>query len=283
MSTGKRQDGRLFFSDLWDILAYGERSDGLKIKAFAISRPGLPRIEALEARDSVFLHFITSGSCEFYGKELHAGDAFLLAAGKPHTNRISSDYTVIWFDLAGKGAAPLLATFGISQKDHTSYRVNHPDYVKTVLRNAHAYCREHLSDSACVAEGTLLFFLSMLDTGDRVVKETDVMDQAAEFFRDHYYHPLRIESVAQQFFLSEKYFCRRFRERFGVPPQEYLGALRMERARTMLLSTDLSIKEIAAAVGYESPHSFDSIFKKTCGVAPSEYRRKGAPEEPGNP
>jgi hypothetical protein len=63
-----------------------------------------------------------------------------------------------------------------------------------------------------------------------------------------------------------------FRKAFGYSPRELLLRLRMEHAKNLLLESSLSIKEIAARVGYFQPHDFNRVFRRHAGVAPTEWR-----------
>jgi transcriptional regulator GlxA family with amidase domain len=71
----------------------------------------------------------------------------------------------------------------------------------------------------------------------------------------------------------------RFRRHFGISPREMLLRSRMSRARHLLLETGLSIKEIAAEVGYPRQHEFWRAFHKTTGVSPSRWRDNPLPAE----
>lgn len=63
-----------------------------------------------------------------------------------------------------------------------------------------------------------------------------------------------------------------FRATFGVSPRTMLQHLRMEHAKNLLLETSLSIKEIAARVGYPQQHDFNRMFNRYAGIAPSKWR-----------
>ena len=63
-----------------------------------------------------------------------------------------------------------------------------------------------------------------------------------------------------------------FRKTFGCSPREMLQRLRMEHAKTLLLESSLSIKEIAIRVGYVEQHNFNRMFHRYAGVAPSVWR-----------
>jgi AraC-like DNA-binding protein len=66
---------------------------------------------------------------------------------------------------------------------------------------------------------------------------------------------------------------REFRTTFGETPHQYLLTRRIERAKHLLHTTELSVTEVCLAVGLQSLGSFCSSFKRLVGVTPGEYRR----------
>lgn len=64
-----------------------------------------------------------------------------------------------------------------------------------------------------------------------------------------------------------------FRKAFGSSPREMLQSLRIEHAKNLLLESSLSIKEIAARVGYLQQHDFNRLFHRHAGMAPSKWRK----------
>ena len=62
-----------------------------------------------------------------------------------------------------------------------------------------------------------------------------------------------------------------------MSPIAYLTKTRMENARRLLLDADLTIKEVAAQVGYQDAHYFSRAFARESGMAPTAYRRKRLP------
>jgi AraC-like DNA-binding protein len=81
-----------------------------------------------------------------------------------------------------------------------------------------------------------------------------------------------IDRLAAHFQLSEKHFRRVFKDHTGLSPYQYYLQIRVHRAKEMLLGTTLSIKEIAAALHFETPFHFSSVFKKKTGMSPSQWR-----------
>lgn len=60
----------------------------------------------------------------------------------------------------------------------------------------------------------------------------------------------------------------------GEPPQSYLNRTVIEKAKTLLEDTALSVGEIALKLGFTDPLYFSRLFKKHCGISPKSYREK---------
>jgi transcriptional regulator GlxA family with amidase domain len=86
--------------------------------------------------------------------------------------------------------------------------------------------------------------------------------------------PVDLEEMARTAAFSKYHFLRLFRDAYGETPGRYLSRLRLERARLLLETTDQSVTDICLEVGYESPASFSSAFRKFSGVPPQRYRRQ---------
>ena len=67
-------------------------------------------------------------------------------------------------------------------------------------------------------------------------------------------------------------FSADFRRAFGVPPKQYICQRRMGIAKTLLLSSNLSVKQISIKVGYDNEFFFSRLFKKYTGHSPSNFR-----------
>ncbi|MER5276023.1 helix-turn-helix domain-containing protein [Streptomyces sp. NPDC002809] len=85
--------------------------------------------------------------------------------------------------------------------------------------------------------------------------------------------PILLRDMAQQESMSVRTFTRRFREEAGVSPVQWLTRQRVERARHLLESTDLSIDRIARDAGFGTPTSLRQHLQAALGVSPTVYRR----------
>ena len=106
-------------------------------------------------------------------------------------------------------------------------------------------------------------------------------DYAANYIRANF-ATVKISDVACYVGLHRSYLTNIFKKRLGVSPQEYLMQTRIQRARLLLLETDLPVQEVSQSVGYENPLTFSKIFKNYYGESPKLYRqnhRNELPEE----
>ena len=107
----------------------------------------------------------------------------------------------------------------------------------------------------------------------------DLIDRA-------YAEPLDLEAMAGEAGYSRFHFARAFTAAYGETPRAYLTRRRIERAKNLLRSANLSITEICFLVGFASLGSFSARFRALVGRSPSEYRddtvaRAGIPPIPG--
>ncbi len=92
-----------------------------------------------------------------------------------------------------------------------------------------------------------------------------------------YFEPLGVDDMTSAAGLSRAHFSREFRRTFGEPPHSYLLTRRLERAASLLRSTDQSVAEICFSVGLQSVGSFTSSFTRTFGLSPTAYRARFPP------
>jgi AraC-like DNA-binding protein len=92
-----------------------------------------------------------------------------------------------------------------------------------------------------------------------------------------YFEPLDVAELASAAGLSRAHFSREFRRTFGESPHGYLLTRRLERAATLLRTTDSSVAEICMSVGLQSVGSFTTSFKRAYGRTPTEYRASFPP------
>jgi transcriptional regulator GlxA family with amidase domain len=96
--------------------------------------------------------------------------------------------------------------------------------------------------------------------------------QAKLFMDEHYDAALRLEAIAAKACLSKFHFIRLFKTIYGRTPNQYLTAVRIQKARELLQQGE-SIENACWQVGFQSPGSFKTLFKRTERLSPGAYRR----------
>lgn len=86
-----------------------------------------------------------------------------------------------------------------------------------------------------------------------------------------------VSALAAIAVMSQAHFIREFRRAFGETPHRYLQRRRIERAMTLLRTTDRSVTDIALAVGFSSLGSFSRTFAEVVGQSPSRFRLRSVP------
>ncbi|MFF7354291.1 MULTISPECIES: GlxA family transcriptional regulator [Streptomyces] len=90
---------------------------------------------------------------------------------------------------------------------------------------------------------------------------------------DRLHEPIQLRDMAEQEAMSVRTFTRRFREEAGVSPGQWLTQQRVERARHLLETTDLSIDQVAREAGFGTAQSMRQHLQQALGVTPTAYRR----------
>ena len=104
-------------------------------------------------------------------------------------------------------------------------------------------------------------------------KNQQKIKQAIDYIRENYDKDLNMAVVSNNISMNYSLFSYLFKEYTGSNFVNYLKGIRMQEAKKLLAETDLRINEISAKVGYDNEKHFMKLFKTSCGVSPSEYRK----------
>ena len=92
------------------------------------------------------------------------------------------------------------------------------------------------------------------------------------YIQDNFNKDIYLEGIAETFNTSTSYLSRLLKKETSSTFSEYLNILRVNKAKELLSTTQLSIKEIYEQVGFNNRNTFIRVFKNFVGVTPSEYR-----------
>lgn len=158
-------------------------------------------------------------------------------------------------------------------------QIGFQDEILKAFYNIFDIVRDEKSAYQQVASGMLIQLLGSIISS---VKNKDFEGKDIErkirkariYFREHLDKNIDVEKLADELNIGYSYFRRMFKKFTGISPVQYHLMLRLQRAKDLLVSTEMSVKEIALSLGFQSIFYFTRIFKKKMGMPPTEFRKK---------
>jgi AraC-like DNA-binding protein len=95
----------------------------------------------------------------------------------------------------------------------------------------------------------------------------------SSYIEEHVAEHIPLATLAQLVRLSPYYFCRAFKQSFGLPPHRYHNDRRIELAKTLLAKPMSSVTDVGLAVGFSETSSFTAAFRRATGLTPTAFRR----------
>ncbi|MDP9700145.1 response regulator [Paenibacillus polysaccharolyticus] len=106
----------------------------------------------------------------------------------------------------------------------------------------------------------------------REQQDNTPIGEALAYIETHLGEPMTMRELADSLHLNSSYFSVLFKEQVGLNFSEYLMRKRVQRAKELLVQTNLPISEIAERVGYQTDKYFIKVFKSLEDISPSKYR-----------
>lgn len=95
-----------------------------------------------------------------------------------------------------------------------------------------------------------------------------------DYAQQHISSVVTVEELADKACLTKSYLIRSFRQSMGITPLQYVIRKKMQHAQTLLLGSELSIRQVSEAVGFTDVSYFIRLFRKNIGFTPQEYRKR---------
>lgn len=108
---------------------------------------------------------------------------------------------------------------------------------------------------------------------DKTVEQA--VERAITAMHDRLGEPVTLDDMAKAAMFSKFHFTRVFQRATGLSPGRFLSAIRLQRAKQLLVSTDLNVADISFLVGFNSVGTFSSRFSRSVGMSPTQYRKQG--------
>ena len=113
--------------------------------------------------------------------------------------------------------------------------------------------------------------LMSLSVDQKEQKSAKFRTEMIRFIEENYRSDLSTDTAARNFFFSKSYFCRRFRQEFGLPFAVYLQNFRIRKSKQLDPTQFPSLAALAASVGFPSYYHFERVFRKWIGMTPRAY------------
>ncbi|MGM9592895.1 MAG: helix-turn-helix domain-containing protein [Candidatus Onthomonas sp.] len=171
-------------------------------------------------------------------------------------------------------------------------RIKHPKTAFVIVSgyDDFSYCREALrlqitdyilkpvnyeEFGNCIDNLKISLFQQRVETASEPKQQEErTITGITRYLQQHLAEEISLSVLAEEFHLNPQYISQLFKSEIGVGFLAYLTNIRMEQAKKLLLSTPLSIAEVAEQSGYGDYRVFTKVFKKAEGITPSQYRRE---------
>lgn len=228
-----------------------------------------------EIRSHFLIVLVEKGSATLFRDEgnlsFGAQDMLVMFPGERIHYRAHSDWTIRWVGVDGRCIAPVLASLGITK----SAPVFRPREHRAMSALIDELCDSGYDSSLatqCRFQALLyrLFAALLSDAAREPI--SDPIRAALDIIKYNYNNDLNVKALADSLFLDSAYFSRLFKKRVGLSPKQYILQMRLDKAKDLLASTNYSVKEIAATVGYSDPLYFSRLFCASESMTPSRWR-----------
>lgn len=213
---------------------------------------------------------------------LRAGDMFLLFPGEWHTYHPLSNrgWKSYWIGFKGQNMDDRVMK-GFLSPEKPIYHIGFSDSIVQLYRQAYEAALEEAAYSQQLMAGIVNHLIGMMYSLERNIQlmtrsqaHVDMISRARLRIREQLESSLTIQQVAEDLGVSYSNFRKLFKEFTGISPATYQQDLRLQRAKELLSTTDMSVKEIAYRLNFESPDYFSAKFKIKTGHRPSEFRNQ---------
>ena len=229
------------------------------------------------------LLYIVSGKGHFYfhgeDRVVYAGRMVLIQPRQEQRYEYFGEDKpeVYWVHFTGSDVKNILRSYNIPMDDPIFYSGASSTYSYLFKEMIHELqnCKTGYEDLLTMYLRQIFLLVQRTRQEERPTVSTYIQEEmefARRYFNEHYNEPISIQEYAESRNMSVCYFQRNFKQIVKHTPMQYLLTIRVNNAASLLETTDYSMAEIAAIIGYEDPLYFSRLFRKIKGVSPRDYR-----------
>lgn len=209
------------------------------------------------------------------------GDLFLLFPGEWHSYHPNPDtgWKSYWIGFKGKNMDDRIAA-GFLKPDKPIYHVGFSSEIVRLYNSAYEAAMKEEAYHQQLLAGIVNNLIGMMYSLERNIEfsknygHVNMINRARLRIREAIESSLTIQQIAEELGVSYSNFRKLFKEYTGLSPAAYQQDLKLQRAKEMLSATNMSVKEIAYRLNFDSPDYFSAKFKIKTGHKPSDMRKK---------
>lgn len=216
--------------------------------------------------------------------EVNAGDLIIINSNVGHTLHLDKSISNVKY--LGFGIESV-SIAGLDDDESKSINYFHIDNRNKALRFEDYFediHREYKSNDifarslANATATTLVINLLRKYRKDITIKRDKKVNRQIDYIKSYidsnYNEDIKLEDLSAMAYMNKFHLISEFKQSYRITPIEYLILKRIEIAKSLLISTNHSMEEISAMVGFNSQSYFNQVFKKKAGQTPSQFRRK---------
>lgn len=227
-----------------------------------------------DSYDSFLILHVLKGSISFVNKDgefvsATENETVIIDCYKPHFYCTQDYLESIWVHVAGCNSTSLCESI-ISEQGNI---VRHKDCgkIKNALFNIFNGIDKGKASEAELSIEIYKLILSLAEKSE----DEDAVRSIQNYIESHISENITVKNLADTAHMSVTHFSRVFKQKSGFSPYEYVLNVRLNRAKELLLKSDMSIAEIAYETGFNSEANFVYCFKKNEGLSPGKFRKAG--------
>ncbi|MEY8353203.1 AraC family transcriptional regulator [Lachnospiraceae bacterium 54-53] len=212
------------------------------------------------------LHHIAEGHIVLY----YPGDS------QYYRYELTGQPDVYWVHFTGNEAADILSRLGFGKSGiyYTGPQSEFVLLIRNMIKELQVKkSRYHAITSLYIKEFIELLARYTSEAENGRLDSSGFVEKAIMDFHQSYNLPVQINDYAKKLNISSCWFIRCFKRYTGKTPQQYIGEIRINKAKELLYSSSFTCNEIAQSIGYSDPLYFSRIFKQAVGISPQAYRK----------
>ncbi len=269
------------------LIREGERSFIFKADA--------PLLEPAHTHDFIEIIYVLGGTADEIIDDTHytvkKGDLLFINYGSIHSFTPMKDFAFINIGFSPKiiGEAVVtpenaLSLLSLSTFDEMrgecaggkfSFFGEERREIETIMNAMLAEEENKLPGYSIVMDNYISILITKMLRKNSIVSDENIgglWQELLDYIDENISAKLTLSALAEKCFYNPSYFSRIFKEKFKMPPLEYVNRQRITKAVELLISTELSVDEISETVGFSDRSSFYHMFSKFEGVTPSKFR-----------